>query len=81
MKKITLSVLIFVMAISLTGCGTYYKITDPATGKVYYTDEIDDKKGGAIRFKDSSSRNLVTLQESEVMEITKDEFEANKMKR
>ena len=59
----------------LAGCGTYYKVTEPASGKEFYTTNIDDAgRGGAIKFKDARSGEVVTLQNSAVKEISGDEF-------
>jgi hypothetical protein len=60
----------------LAGCATYYKVNDPAGSKLYYTTEIDKTKAGAITFKDEKSGSTVTLQSSEVKEISADEFNA-----
>ena len=61
----------------LTGCGgNYYKVNDPAGAKLYYTTKIEQTKAGAITFKDSKSGSKVTLQSSEVKDISKEEFEA-----
>jgi uncharacterized protein YceK len=67
---------VFIMA-ALSGCASYYKVTDPASGKVYYTEDIDKKSSGAIEFKDEVTKTQVTLPTTEVMEITEDQFEAN----
>ena len=61
----------------LSGCAHFYKITDPASGHVYYTDKIHDKGHGVINFKDEDSKQQVTLSASEVMQITEDQFKAN----
>jgi hypothetical protein len=60
----------------LAGCATYYKVNDPAGSKLYYTTEIDKTKAGAITFKDEKSGSVVTLQSSEVKEISEEEFNA-----
>ncbi len=61
----------------LAGCsGNYYKVNDPAGARQYYTKDIDQTKAGAITFKDEKSGSKVTLQSSEVKDISKDEFEA-----
>ena len=66
-----------VMAGLLAGCGGgYYRVNDPAGTKEYYTSDIDQTKTGAITFKDEKSGSQVTLQSSEVKEISKDEFKA-----
>jgi len=65
------------MAGLLAGCGgNYYRVNDPAGTKEYYTTEIDKTKAGAISFKDEKSGSVVTLQSSEIKEISKDEFKA-----
>jgi hypothetical protein len=60
----------------LAGCGSYYKVTDPASKSVYYTESIDQMKSGAIKFKDAKTGGEITLQSSEVKEIDSKEFEA-----
>lgn len=63
------------MAGLLAGCGgNYYKVNDPAGERQYYTTDIDQSKAGSISFKDEKSGSKVTLQSSEVKEISKDEF-------
>jgi len=65
------------MAGLLAGCGgNYYKVNDPAGERQYYTTDIDKTKAGAITFKDEKSGSVVTLQSSEVKEISEDEFKA-----
>ena len=65
------------MAGLLAGCGgNYYKVNDPASERLYYTTEIEQSKAGAITFKDKKSGGKVTLQSSEVKEISEDEFNA-----
>ncbi len=61
----------------VAGCGSdYYRVTDPAGNRQYYTTDIDKTKAGAITFKDAKSGSTVTLQSSEVKEISKDEFKS-----
>ena len=57
------------------GCASYYKVTDPASGNVYYTDDVN-RKGTTIIFQDVQTKSTVTLQNSEVLEISKEEFQA-----
>jgi hypothetical protein len=65
------------MAGLLGGCGSdYYRVNHPTTDKVYYTKEIDRAKAGAVTFKDERSGNTVSLQSSEVKQISKEEFQA-----
>lgn len=58
------------------GCAHYYKVNDPAGTKEYYTTEIETTKSGAIKIKDEKSGSTVTLQSSEVKEISEEEFNA-----
>ncbi len=71
MKKI-ISLLVCVMF--LLGCGSYYKVTDPASSKIYYTKDIDRMRNGAIKFKDEITKSEVILQSSEVKKIDSKEF-------
>lgn len=65
------------MAGLLAGCGGgYYRVNDPAGDRHYYTTDIDKTKTGAITFKDEKGGSVVTLQSSEVKEISEDEFKA-----
>jgi uncharacterized protein YceK len=68
-----------VLALSIAGCGSiyYYKITDPSTGNAYYSQKVEkQKQGGSVSFTDAKSGNMVTLQNSEIAEISKDEYKA-----
>jgi hypothetical protein len=65
------------MAGVLGGCGgDYYRVNDPAGDRLYYTTDIDQARTGAITFKDKKSGSNVSLQSSEVKQISKEEFEA-----
>lgn len=68
----------FVVPLSIgllvTACSTYYRVKDPATGDTYYTDKVQRESGGAAMFKDARTNAEVTIQNSEIMEITKDEY-------
>jgi hypothetical protein len=70
---------LFVVAM-VAGCTNYYKVTDPNSGKVYYTTELREKSGGAVQIKDASNGNDVTLQNHEVEKIDKEDFESGKAK-
>lgn len=58
------------------GCTHYYKVNDPAGQKEYYAKDVDTSKGGAIKIKDAKTGAVVTLQSSEVKEISEEEYEA-----
>lgn len=73
MKRLFLCAL---LAALVAGCGSYYKVTDPTSKNSYYTEDYDKMKSGAIKFKDARSGSEVTLQSSEVKEVSKEEFKA-----
>jgi hypothetical protein len=59
------------------GGGSYYQVTDPASGKMYYTTKVAAAgKAGAVKIKDDKTGGWVTLQSSEVREISSDEYQA-----
>ena len=60
----------------VAGCTNYYRVTDPTTGKAYYATDVDTGKGGAVKIKDEKTGSMVTLQSSEVKEISEDEYNA-----
>ena len=64
------------MAVVVAGCTSYYRVNDPAGTREYYTTDIDKTKAGAITFKDEKSGGTITLQSSEVKEISEEEFNA-----
>ena len=76
MKSVSLAS-ILVLAFLTAGCSSYYRVTDPASGKTFYTNEVEDAgKAGAVKFKDAKTGSKVTLQSSDVKEINEEEFEA-----
>lgn len=79
-RRVTsLSLLALVAAAILAGvggCTSYYQVSDPASSRTYYTNDVDGQRGGAVRFKDAKTGAEVTLQSSEVKEIEKHEFES-----
>jgi hypothetical protein len=52
----------------------YYNVTDPGSGKVFYTQELK-RNGSAVEFKDAQTGSVTTLQNSEVLEIDKQAYE------
>jgi len=67
-------VVIAVGLLIFTGCTSYYQITDPATGSIYYSNDVAQQRGGAVQFEDASTGANITLQSSAVLEIPKDSF-------
>lgn len=62
---------------TLGGCA-YYRVTDPDSGKVYYTNNwMAGRYGysGTVQFRDAVSGANVTLSSSEVKEISKDDYD------
>jgi hypothetical protein len=64
------------LVLVVTGCASYYRVTDTQSGNVYYTKKVDTVKGGggAVKLEDTRSGSMVTLQNSEVKEISKKEY-------
>jgi len=51
-------------------------VTDPASGRTYYTKKVHEAgKTGTVKFKDAKTGRDVTLQSSEVRQISSDEFD------
>lgn len=75
MRKVVALVLAALMFVVLSGCTTYYKVSDPNSSKVFYTTDIDKSKSGSITFKDAKTESEVTLTSSEISEISSDEFD------
>ena len=74
MKKI----LALAMLLALSGCATYYRVVDSSTGKAYITDksDMDRHLGGSLEFKDLKTGDEVTVQNTEVREISSAEAKA-----
>jgi hypothetical protein len=63
----------------LLGCTTsYYKVTDPTSAKTYYTKDIYQDRG-TLHLRDGTTGNAVTLQNSEIQKISKEEFEVKRV--
>ncbi|MCK6458340.1 MAG: hypothetical protein L6Q95_00420 [Planctomycetes bacterium] len=69
--------LLLLSLLFLGACGgKYYRVTDTASGRVYYTRDVDTKRrSGAVDFKDSKSGAKVTLQSSQVEKITEAQYQ------
>lgn len=62
---------------AVAACASYYKVTEPISGKEFYTQDVSHKIGGsAIEFKDAKTGAQTTLQNSQVLEIDKKTYEA-----
>jgi hypothetical protein len=69
------------LALATVGCTSYYAVTEPRTGKVYYTTEWETARGGTTRFVDAKSGAIVTIQESEIRQVDEKEFQQNTAKK
>ena len=77
-KNISVASLTMLVILSLSGCTTYYKVADPVSGKSYYTTSVDQNKSGVTKLVDARTGSKVTIQNSEVTKISKDEYKAAK---
>jgi hypothetical protein len=59
----------------LTGCANYYRVTDPTTGKQYYTQYVA-VHDGTTTLTDARTGDKVHIQNSDVREISKADFKA-----
>ena len=56
--------LLFVTAVAAGlagGCASYYKVTDPHTQQVYYTDQLSRQQSGVVVFKDAKTSRDQTV--------------------
>jgi len=70
--------LVVLGALLIGGCTSYYKVTDPTTGKMYYTTSLRQMDNGAAELKDATTGDTITIQNSQVAKISKEQFEAGK---
>lgn len=63
------------LLLTVAGCSGYYRVTDPGSGKTYYTTALDERAAG-VKFKDDKTGHAVILHSLEVSEISKEEYEA-----
>jgi len=60
----------------MLGLGSYYAVTDEASGRVYYTDNLSREDRGVVEFRDPASGAWVSLRSAKVREISRAEFRA-----
>lgn len=58
------------------GMGGYYQVTDPATGKVYFADELSREERGAVEFRDGATGAWISLPTAEYRQISSADYEA-----
>jgi hypothetical protein len=76
MKRILSSGWFVLILGASVACGgaKYYMVKDPSTGKVYYSQDVKKKEGGAVTLTDAQSQSTVTIQNSEVTEVSEQSF-------
>lgn len=57
------------------GCSPYYAVTDTDSGVIHMTRSYD-RTGSAVRFKDRVTRERVTVDNAEIVQIGDDEYRA-----
>src|SRR5688500_4733115 len=81
MQKVRNLLLVAGILVGVGGCGpTYYRVTDPTTSRAYYTTELKNKDGGSVQLRDANSGRTVTLQNSEVQKVTREEYESGRIR-
>lgn len=68
-------IIIGLLLMFVAGCTTYHRVTDLNTGMVYYSEELHQKSGGAVEFKDGRTGHTIVLPSTEVREITKEQYQ------
>ena len=71
-KRIALALAVLLLCL---GCGRRYRVSDPHTGHMYFTRDVDRRDSGAVEFMDAKTSAKVTLQSAVVERIPKDEYE------
>jgi hypothetical protein len=79
MKRVALTAVLVVGVVGLSGCTSYYRVTDPSTGRTYYTTSMKKKGDGAVQLRDGRTGQEVTIQNSEVAKVTKEEYETGRV--
>ncbi len=60
-------------AVSMPG-SDYYRVTDPATGRVWYTRHLHREAGGVVEFREAGTGVRVSLREAQVDEVSREDF-------
>ena len=79
MRRLAIAVLLALAPAVLSGCTSYYRVTDPSTNRVYYTTDLEKGRDGTVEFRDARTGNEVTIQNSEVAKVTKEEYETSRV--
>lgn len=60
----------------MMGMGSYYEVTDPATGKVYFADELNPEDRDAVEFRDGATGAWISLPAADYRKISPAEYQA-----
>jgi hypothetical protein len=76
MKRILSSGWCVVILGASLACGgaKYYTVKDPSTGNVYYSENVKKQEGGAVTLTDARTSSTVTIQNSEVTEVSEQTY-------
>ncbi len=72
--KRSVAIIVLASCVVLVGCATYRAVTDPTSGKVYYTTKVKKQRSGVVTFTDARTGAKVTLQSSEIQKISMKEY-------
>lgn len=79
-SRILITVLTIMVFLGLASCGgSYYKIRDPISGAIYYTEDLI-QEGSYVALEDANTGSTVIMQNSEITEINEEEFKASTKK-
>ena len=60
----------------IMGMGSYYQVSDPFSGKIYFTRSVSKEPRGIVEFLDDSADIWVSLPDGQVTTITEAEYQA-----
>jgi hypothetical protein len=67
--------LLMTSALALTACGGHYRVVDSASGRIFYTRDVDHSCAGTAHFTDARTCEEVNLTSAQVEGITPAEFD------
>lgn len=75
-RTVLTTILVAGAMVLLSGCASnYYRITDPQTDRIYYAEDFKASSAGSVTFRDARTGRRITVQNSEVEDLTEDQFE------
>jgi hypothetical protein len=64
------------MLVVACGSSNYYIVKDNSTGQTYYATEVKKLDSGAVQLRDAKTQTDVTLPNSSIQQVSKDEYNA-----